>query len=394
MIRVAIVEHVGGHGGMEFYDFGLCEALHENGVMPFLYTCDETVLDEKAIFRTKVLKVYRGIYKGRSKIIRGFRFLKGALDAAKGARQNGCQVAHFHIFHFSWFEYVEMWIFKRRGFRIVATVHDVESFNAVTPCEHGNYGKFEKIIDEVIVHTQYACKILLEHFSNYPSKSVHHILPMDFDTVFKTALSQLEARQFLNLPTSGQMILFFGQVKEVKGLDVLLEAFQSLVETRKDVFLVIAGKTWQVNFGKYEHFIVKNGLSDHVVLRVNYIENGAVPLYFKSADMIVLPYKKIFNSSVLQRALDYGTPAIVSDLEPLTEIIQDRVNGFVFSTGDKKELSEKLCQLADDEDLRMRLVARGRETVEKMYNHAMIGEQTKQVFIKALLRKDKGRAIH
>jgi D-inositol-3-phosphate glycosyltransferase len=386
--RVAIIEPIGGHGGMEFYDFGLCEALHESGAMPFLYTCDETVLDEHAAFRTQVLKVYRGIYKGRNRIFRGIRFLKGTFHATRHAGQNGCRVAHFHIFHFNWLEYVEMWVFKRRGFRIVATVHDVESFqNPTSRSNRRDYKKFEKIIDQVIVHTQYAHKVLRNYFRDYPSERMHHILPLDFDPLFKTSLSRLEARQELNLPISGQMILFFGQVKEVKGLDILLEAFRSLAQIRKDVFLVIVGKMWHVDFGKYEHFIEENGLEDRIIMRISYIANEMVPLYFKSADMIVLPYRKIFNSSVLQRALDYGTPVVVSDLEPLTEIIQHGKNGLVFSTGDETELSDKLCQLIDDEELGRKLVARGRETVEVMYNCAKIGEQTRRVYEHALLEE-------
>lgn len=393
--RVAIIEPVGGHGGMEFYDFGLCEALHESGVIPFLYTCDETVLDEHAAFRTQVLKVYRGVYGRQSKLIRGIRFLKGTFNAAKHAKQNRCRVAHFHIFHSNWLEYVGMWIFKRRGFRIVATVHDVESFEEPkAPVNGRRYKKFQRIIDQVIVHTQYARRILLNHFQDFLPEDVHYILPLDFDILFKTSLSQREARQELNLPMSGKIILFFGQIKEVKGLDILLKAFLSLVETRKEIFLVIAGKVWHVDFSKHERFIKENELANRVKLRVGYIANEMVSLYFKSADMIVLPYRKVFNSSVLQRALDYGTPVIVSDLEPLTEIIQDGINGSVFSTGDEKELSEKLCQLIDNEDLRKQLVVGGQKTVEKRYNCARIGKETKQVYEKALLKASKRRVVH
>jgi len=385
-IRVAMIEPIGGHGGMEFYDFGLCETLRGSGVVPYLYTCDETFLDEHATFRTQVFKVYRGIYKGRNRIFRGIRFLKGTFHATRHAGQNGCRIAHFHIFHFSWLEYVEMWVFKRRGFRIVATVHDVESFqNPTSRSNRRGYKKFEKIIDQVIVHTQYAHKVLRNYFWNYPSERLHHILPLDFDPLFKTSLSRLEARQELNLPVSGQMILFFGQVKEVKGLDVLLEAFRSLVGSEEDVFLVIAGKKWQVEFDKYERYIKENELTDRIVMRIDYIANELVPLYFKSADMIVLPYRKIFNSSVLQRALDYGTPVVVSDLEPLTEIIQHGTNGLVFPVGDYRELAKKMSRLIHDKDLRIQLVARGRETVEVRYNYAQIGKQTKQVYENALL---------
>ncbi len=386
MVKVAIVEHVGGHGGMEFYDLGLCEALYKAGVIPILYTCDETTLDKDVAFRIRVKKVYKGVYGRQNKLIRGLWFLRGIFDASRDAKVKGCSIAHFHIFHFSWLEYVEMWIFRSRGFHIVATVHDVESFKNSKPSENrSKYGKFKRIIDRVIVHTRYAQRRLTECFSDYPSEYVHHILPLDFDRVFKTALSRSEARQSLNLPMRGEMILFFGQVKEVKGLDVLLDAFRFLVETGKNVFLVIAGKTWQVDFGRHERFIKENGLNDRVVKRVGYIANEMVPLYFRSADVIVLPYRKIFNSSVLQRALDYGTPVIVSDLGPLTEIIHDGENGLVFPVGDYRALAEKIARLIDDKDMGNQLVSRGRETINGMYDSARIGEQTRQVYEDALL---------
>ena len=62
----------------------------------------------------------------------------------------------------------------------------------------------------------------------------------------------------------------------------------------------------------------------------------------KSADLVVLPYKRIYQSGVLLLSMSYGRPVLVSNLEAFTEIIEDDVNGFVFKQNSAEDLARKL----------------------------------------------------
>jgi D-inositol-3-phosphate glycosyltransferase len=124
-LKVAVVEPVGGHGGMDYYDFALSEALARAGADVTLYTCDETV-ENPAPYNIRF--TYRGIYGDAPAWWRGIRYVRGSLRALIGARLSGAQIAHFHFFHHLPFEPFNVLLAKILGLRVVATAHDVQSF--------------------------------------------------------------------------------------------------------------------------------------------------------------------------------------------------------------------------------------------------------------------------
>jgi D-inositol-3-phosphate glycosyltransferase len=74
-----MVEPVGGHGGMDYYDFGLCEGLSKTGTQVTLYTCDETRQGDVASCETRL--PYRRIYGDDPAWLRGLRYLQGSIEA-------------------------------------------------------------------------------------------------------------------------------------------------------------------------------------------------------------------------------------------------------------------------------------------------------------------------
>jgi len=78
------------------------------------------------------------------------------------------------------------------------------------------------------------------------------------------------------------------------------------------------------------------------VIKAEYIPDDETEVYFKAADVLVLPYKQIYQSGVLFLGQSFGLPVIVSDIGSLRDDILEGENGFVFSPGDAGELAEKL----------------------------------------------------
>src|SRR4051794_22373790 len=127
-IILSIVEPVGGHRGNEFYDFGLCKAIADERMDVTLYTCNETTLDTERNFNFQVKKFYHRIYGKAPKIIRGIRYVIGSFRTFFHAKKNGSRIVHFHLYHFAFREFLNLYLFRRSGFKVVTTVHDVESF--------------------------------------------------------------------------------------------------------------------------------------------------------------------------------------------------------------------------------------------------------------------------
>lgn len=348
-IGIGIIEPVGGHGGNDIYDYNLVRSINlQEKFSAKLYTCNETNINDLRNIR----KSYTNIFGKSNKIIRTFSYIIGTITSLLDAKKCHASIVHLHFFSFNLPEYFNLFLAKNIfRFKVVSTIHDVESFEkyASGDIEQHNYDKFLSLLDGVIVHTEYARNELLKHVtSDVMSQSKIQTIfasDLDYDNLNNNSIDKNKARQHLNLPENRKIILFFGQIKKVKGLDVLLESLASVSKKDQSVLLVIAGKVWKDNFAHYEKIIQKHCLESYVDLRIDFVDNEDVPYYFNASDVIALPYKKIYNSGVLIRAMSFGTPVVASDFGPFKEFINHGKNGFLFETGNVSSLSDTLISL-------------------------------------------------
>lgn len=380
MTRLAFVEPVGGHGGNEFYDFGLCQALTYAGCHVVLYTCDKTSLDLSHGFPFTVEKTYKGIFGSDSFLVRGLRYLRAAVLSALDARRRHLRIAHFHIYHFSLVEMLNVLSFRLAGLQCVATIHDVESFDKYDTKNEKRVTLTTRLIlwlcKRFLVHSNLAKETLLS--LGVSSESIRLVPHGDTDFLYgANRLPAPEARRKLALPETGTILLFFGQIKAVKGLDILLEA---MPEVNRDIHLLIVGKCWKQDLDDYLSLVSSLGISDRVTFRNTYIQNEDVPLYFWACDAICLPYKKIYSSGVVLRAMDYQCPVICSDLPPLAQVVEDGKTGILFSAGDSSSLARQINRLCEDPALRHRILHYAKEYIDVNYSWPTVATATKRVY--------------
>jgi len=346
MKKIAIIEPVGGHGGNDVYGFNLVRSINKHECCrATLYTCDET--DIQGVDGVKL--TYKNIYGKANKYIRAFNYILGTLRSLVDAKKHRVEIVHLHYFEFSGLEYFNLYMAKKIfGFFVVGTVHDVECFQKYARGDSSShdYDKFLSLLDGVVVHTEYARKELLEHVKlnvmDVEKIKTIYACDLDYENMDTNGIDTCEARRYLGLPDERKVILFFGQVKKVKGLDVLLEALSIVVKKDPSVLLVIAGKARNDDFEEYNNIIQTNNLESYVELRIEFVENKDVPYYFNASELVVLPYKKIYNSGVLIRAMSFGAPVVASNFGPFKEFISDGVNGFLFETGNAQNLAKKI----------------------------------------------------
>ncbi|HMG36195.1 MAG TPA: glycosyltransferase [Blastocatellia bacterium] len=143
-------------------------------------------------------------------------------------------------------------------------------------------------------------------------------------------------------PRTGRTILFFGLVREYKGLDVLIKALAKVLE-RVDCHLLIAGEFYEP-VEKYRRLINELGIENAVTIDNRYVPNEEVHELFAKGDVLVMPYLRATQSGIAQIALKNGIPIIASRSGGLAEVVQDNVNGLLFPTGDVDALSNRLLE--------------------------------------------------
>jgi len=374
--KASVIEPVGGHGGMNPYDFNLCRGLSSNGVDTALFTSDETIapVTHEFIFRP----VYRGIFGKVPNWRKAIRYAIGSITALVSSTLTGRRVCHFHFFGVRPTEFMNVVISRLLFRKVVITAHDVECFvtGHDTP---GLPRRTYALAHAVIAHNQVS-RIELERIMRLPPGRIH-VIPAGNHLQSLPALpSQSSARTKLGLPAKGPCLLFFGQIKQVKGLDVLLDAMPAILARHPETTLVIAGNPQRLDFGVYRDQMAQLGIQDRCVTHIRYIPDEDLPYYYQACDLITLPYRKIYQSDVILMAMSCGKPVITSDIPGMLELISDDKTGYIFRSGDPDSLAARVCQALDNPGQRAEIAEAGRRLMDEKYDWTQIGKATAELY--------------
>ncbi len=157
---------------------------------------------------------------------------------------------------------------------------------------------------------------------------------------FGEKIEREKALSLLQLPQDNFYLLFFGFIREYKGLDLLIEAMQHLSE---NIHLIVAGEPY-VSFEKYERQIDDLGLNDRIHLFVRYIKDEEVPLFFSCADVCVLPYKSATQSGIIAISYHFDLPVIATRTGGLAEMIEPYHSGLVADDISPKGIAEQVSK--------------------------------------------------
>lgn len=240
-----------------------------------------------------------------------------------------------------------------------------------------------RLSDHVFVHTAEMKSELISDFGLASAKI--SIIPFGINnTVPNTRLSSDEAKQQLGLSESDKAILFFGNIAPYKGLEYLVAAFAKLAAEERELRLIIAGRPkgppdyWQ----RIQKTIEDRGIHDRIIQCIQYIPDDQIELYFKAADVLILPYTHIFQSGVLFLGYAFGLPAIASDVGPLKQDVLEARTGFICRPGDSSDLARVICRYFDS-DLFRNLETRRKEIKQyanERYSWNKVAEITKKVY--------------
>jgi len=161
-----------------------------------------------------------------------------------------------------------------------------------------------------------------------PAQLVQHPL---YDT-FGDIISKTAARKHLGLPEDQKIILFFGFIRKYKGLDLLFEAMSVLklrsVHDASDIKLLVSGEFYE-DEKPYREQIEKLGISDHLILRTDFIPDSEVKYYLCAADAVIQPYRNATQSGVTPLAYHFEKPMIVTNVGGLPSLVPHNKVGLV-----------------------------------------------------------------
>lgn len=212
---------------------------------------------------------------------------------------------------------------KNSGFKVVAITDNVIPHESrLGDKQLTNY--FLKQCDGFVAMS----KSVLDDIKTFISNPKSAFIPHPIYDIFGDAVSKQEAREKLGLSKDEKYVLFFGFVRQYKGLDLLLEAFGKPQLNALNVKLIVAGEFYEDEQPYFDQ-INNLGLTDKVILRKDFIPGDQVKNYFGAADIIAQPYRTATQSGVTQIAYHFDKPMLVTNVGGLAEIVPHNKVGYV-----------------------------------------------------------------
>jgi D-inositol-3-phosphate glycosyltransferase len=201
-----------------------------------------------------------------------------------------------------------------------------------------------RLCDHIFVHTKKMKDELCQDFG-VAEKAVTVIRHPINDAFPDTDLTPSEAKRQLGLQENEKAVLFFGRIRPYKGIEHLLAAFHPLAANHSNYRLIIAGepkKGSEEYRNEIEQTVNTEFTPGQIIMKMRFIPDDEMEVYLKAADVLILPYKEIFQSGVLFLAYSFGLPVVATDVGSFREEIVEGRTGFLCQPGDPAELAKAI----------------------------------------------------
>lgn len=377
-------------GGDRPYALGLAMALIAKGVsLDFIGSDDLDSLELRVSPKLTFLNLRGNQIEDASlarKVSRVLIYYARLIHYASGAKPK--------VFHILWNNKLQffdrtvlMLYYKLRRKRVALTAHNVNAGRRDSNDSLLNRLTLRvqyRLADHIFVHTEAMKRELLEGFGVRDGAIT--VIPFGINnSVPQTDVTPGQAKQRLGIADGGRTILFFGNIGPYKGVEFLVAAFQQIAARDPHYRLIIAGRPrpgCKEYLDEIQRAIRRDASRERVMQRIEYIPDEETELYFKAADVLVLPYTQVSQSGVLVLGYSFGLPAIAADVGSLREDIIEGMTGFLCRPCDPVDLATTI-EAYFRSDLFKTLDSRRREIrdyASERYSWDVVGQATRRVY--------------
>jgi glycosyltransferase involved in cell wall biosynthesis len=344
-MRVAMVE-TGGWGGIGHYAWNLCEALAAAGADVHLLT--NSAFELASLPRR---------FQVEPCFTAGRRYLKSARLLLNTLDRLAPDIIHVQSLLSSRFD-AFLWPAARRRAPLVMTAHNIRSHESNLWEAWTTWRSF-RAADALVVHTNESVQIATQRLGARPMVALIHLGEFGFFAPAPLP-SPSEARDRLQLPASGPLLLAFGAIRPYKGITELFQVLALVRERHPDAHLVVAGPLLVGTEAEYREAIAKAGVSSAVTFRPRYVPHGEVALYFAATDMAVFNYSDITDSASLRLACSLGVPVVATAVGAFREFLRDGVTARLVPLHAPAAMATAVGDLLNDREAAARMAQAAR----------------------------------
>lgn len=391
-----------GDGGIAHYALNLLNALVKKGGHAQLFTAKSYEFYKSNLVTFKVLNnMFRAVYFLKilypwidqetflpsivRRIIKLFEYPTNIIELLWYLLTAKIKLVHFQSVNL--IELLAVIAVRMINRRVVFTVHNVMPGHQKLYFYHKMLFKLMySLCNEIIIHSEKGKEEIIELYNVNHTKI--HVIPHGDYKFFipKQDISKAEAKQRLGIGEKTNTILFFGALRENKGLKNILLALPYIKQQISPIKLMIVGEPVG-SYEIYKKIIDEQNLQDEIYEKLDYVPNEEVAVYFFSSDLVVLPYNEITQSGILQISYAFGKPVVATDLGGFREAIEDGKNGYLVPLNNIMDLSNRCIEILIDKNKQKKMGEHSRFLSDNKYSWDSIAERTIEVYKNCLKAK-------
>ncbi|MBO4788802.1 MAG: glycosyltransferase family 4 protein [Lachnospiraceae bacterium] len=357
------------------YSFSLAEAVRRQG--------NEVVLaidckEEKEKCSCRLWNLFNTDEKNVGKVKKLLNYISSYRAIYKELKSGDYDIIHTQWLIFSPVDYFFLHkIVKKCKVKLIVTIHDILPFNQKF-YDFRYHKKIYKLADRVIVQAENNVQRFRELFPEMAGKET--MIPHGHFLDYAEPLEMKEARNHLDIREEALVFLFFGQIKKVKGVGVLLEAFSKMCRDYPDALLVIAGSVWKDDFSQYQEIIDRTGISGQVRTDIRYIPDEEVKYYYSACDCCALPYLDVYQSGVIQLCYAYRKPVVATAIGAFKEVVLDGESGFLCEPDNAEDLAAVMRKAIEKKDCFEQMGSRGYDYIAQKFSWERIADRVNSLY--------------
>lgn len=376
-----------------YYNIALCDALAQAGsnveyyTSPFIY---DNEMEYPDTFRTHfhyfnwVNRTPVARFGLLRKAMRGLAYPVGHARLLRRLRTSPPDIVHIQWSRLPVFDLRLIREIQKTGTAVVHTVHNVQPLFSQQQ-DANQLAQIYAQVDGLVIHTRAAYQDFFAHYPNIDQDKIAIIPLIAAENVpIPQQGSQGLARERLGLPPDAPVILFFGTIKQHKGLDLLLDAYREALTRLPELHLIIAGKPENARMEALAHQFES---FPNAYIRASFIPQAEAWIYHLAADVAVFPYHEITQSAAVATVMTCSLPIIVTDIGGLPELVDG--NGWIVTPESSAAFADTIVNAFMDREILHGMGRRSREIVDETMSAEPIASAHLQLYQQATERRER-----
>lgn len=396
-MRIYVVEPL-GKGGLLHYSYQLCRGLKRVGADVTLITAttheleslehEFPVLKFLKLWDPRTAKSSNPLLRKLQRAWRGVIYIWEWLRLVRFLKRERPDVVLLGEIRFG-FEYYFLRMLARQGIHLADIVHDVRPYSSNRQSTailvedeqaQARYNRIYQLFSALFVHDKSNHDLFISLY-DIPIERVHQIVHATSELMLEVPqqYTAQELRAYLHIPEGQSIVLFFGTLTRYKGIEDLVTAFPQVVSSLP-AHLVIAGfPAKDIDLDSLKQRAVSLNIADHITWYPHYIPNEWVATLMELSDVVVLPYRAITQSGILQITYACGKPIVATRVGGLPDVIHEGETGFLAEPRDPSSLAEAIIRALQDPEKTRQMGENARRIAETQYTWVSVANRIKTI---------------